>query len=115
VTRATKAPKRSKDSSKFKGAVDASRKRDEEELEGTGTTFDEDGPKRLVKLSDEEKEAGEQHLARMNIELRKVVQDAKDAATVFRADIKKRKEAIDNLSDDLDAGVRAEPAQARLL
>ena len=112
MARVTKK-KRNTDSSAFTDAVEASAEKDD--LEGTGTTFDEAGPKRLVKLSDEEKEQGEQHLARMNIELRKVVQDAKDAATVFKKSIKDRKKAIDDLSDELDAGVRAEPAQARLL
>lgn len=106
---ATKKQPRNKDSSKFKGAVDASAAKDR-----SGVEHDEKGPVYIEELSlDERAKAGEL-LGKRNIELRKLEQDARDSATTFRRKVKKAKEEIAKLSDEAFEGVRKRPAQKPL-
>lgn len=105
MARATKKPPRNKDSSKFKGAVDASAAKDR-----SGVEHDDKGPVYIEELSlDERAKAGEL-LGKRNIELRKLEQDGRDAASAQRKKVKDLKATIARLSDEAFEGVRKRPA-----
>jgi hypothetical protein len=111
MARATKK-QRGKDSSKFKGAVDASAKQDA--LEGTGVVHEDGQPVYLEKLSETERAEAGELLADKLLELAEVEQDAKDTAAKFRKDVKARRKSIAELRDEVHEGMRRRPAQQNL-
>jgi hypothetical protein len=107
MARAAKKQKRNTDSSKFKDAVEASSKLD-------GVVHEDGGPVYVEPLSEGERAKAGEELAEKLAELAKAEQDARDDAAKARRDLKKRREAIAKLRDEVREGVRKRPAQQSL-
>lgn len=103
----TKKQPRNKDSSKFKDAVDASAKKDRGR---SGVEHDDAGPVYVEDLTLEEQAKAGELLGKRNIELRKLEQDGRDAASAHRKKVKEKKAEIARLSDEAFEGVRKRPA-----
>lgn len=110
MARAMKKQPRNKDSSKFKGAVDASAA-----LDGTGVLHEDGAPVYLEKLSDEERNDVGDKLAKKLLLIAEKEQKARDAAGTARNDLKKMREQRDELRDEWLSGMRKRPAQQSLL
>jgi len=113
MARATKKPPRNKDSSKFTPAVDASAAR--EPSKNSGVQYDDDGnPVYLEDLTLEEKAIAGAKLGELNVQLRELEQDGRNAASSQRKKVKDLKKRIATLSDEACEGVRKRSTQENL-
>lgn len=99
----------------WQDAVDASAANEPaDENDGTGIAYENGVPYVIEKLTLEEKAEAGQHLGELNIDLRELEQDGRNAASAQRKKVKELKKKIADLSQEAFEGLRKASTQKNL-
>lgn len=111
----TKSKKPRTAPAEWQDAVDASQANEPaSKNDGTGVLYENGIPYVIEKLTLEEKAEAGQHLGELNIELRELEQDGRDAASSQRKKVKELKKKIADLSLEAFEGMRKSSTQKTL-